>query len=233
MSTRASHAWKWMRRAILALVALELAYLIGGNAFLRQDWGRALLSRKPERLTASWQSAWTVVPGVVHLRGLELHGTSVRVAWQVRLDRGKTLISLPALLLRHLHVFTGEVEGAEVDVDLRPPPEHPQRRRWKRGWRVTLGGLHVQSLRRLRVGRFELSGNGTVHGWTRFQVRGPMVLRLQRLAFAGAKITEDGAVVARELEGFAHLRTGSFYTASPGRPVSGRKSNISALKPPI
>jgi hypothetical protein len=214
MSTRVTNAWKWLRRTVLALAALELAYVLVGNAFLRQDWGRELLSRKPEKLTASWQSAWTVVPGYVHVHGLELRGASVRVAWRVRLNRGTTLISLPSLLLRHLHFLAGEVRGAEVDVDLLPPPEHRRRYRWKRGWRVTLGGLHVRGLRRLRLGRFELSGNGSVRGWTRFQVRGPMVLRIQELRLEGAELANGGAVVARELNASASLSTTPYV---PGR----------------
>jgi len=211
MSSRASHPWKWLRRVLLTLAALELLYLIIGNSFLRQGWGRELLSRKPERLAASWQSAWTVVPGYVHVQGLNLRGTSVRVAWQVRLDRGTTLIWLPSLLTRHLHFLSGEASGAEIDVDLLPPPERPRRHRWKRGWRVTLADLHVQGLRRLRIGRYELSGDGSAHGWCRFQVRGPMSLRLGRLSLVGAELTKDGVVVAHDLEASASLRTTPFY----------------------
>ena len=44
------------------VVTLELLYLAGANGFLRTDWGRDTLNRKPEKLTITWKSAWTWLP---------------------------------------------------------------------------------------------------------------------------------------------------------------------------
>lgn len=191
---------QWARWLLVGLVALEVAYVVAGNSFLHHAWGRDLINRKPERLAVGWDRASTWLPGLVHVEGLDLDGSSRRVAWQAQMDRGTMLVWLPSLALRHFRVLWGRPEGVEVDVDMLPSPHEPRARTTKRGWRVTLGGLRLDDLRRVRTGGYELVGAGSLRGKARFEIRGPMELQVRRLLFDGAEVASGGVVVARDLE---------------------------------
>lgn len=189
--------WRW---ALVGLVGLELLYVLAGNSFLHQAWGRRLINRRPQKLSVSWESAWTWLPGLVSVRGLALGGTSRRVSWQARMDRGAMFIWLPSLALRHFHVLWGTPVGVEAGVDLIPPAEESEAPKHAEGWRVTLGGLDLTELRRVRLDGYELVGSGRLEGKASFQVRGPMELRIGRLLFDGAQFLSGGVVVARDLD---------------------------------
>jgi hypothetical protein len=211
---------RWARWLVSALVTLEVAYVAAGNSFLHHAWGRNLINRRPDRLSVSWDRGWTWLPGVVRIETLDVEGTSRRVAWKVRMDRGTMLVWLPSLALRHFDVLWGRPEGAEVDVEVLPPPEERKAPTRKRGWRVTLGGLGVEDLRRIRVGAYELAGSGRLDGKASFQVRGPMELHLDRLSFDGAEVTSAGTVVATGLD-----IDGGFDT-EPFRPGQDRVADL-------
>jgi len=199
MGSARRRVW-WTRWLVVAVVALELGYVVAGNSFLRHAWGRDLINRRPERLSVAWDRAYTWLPGLVHVKGLDLGGASRRVAWQARMDRGTMLVWLPSLARRHLRVLWGRPEGVEVDVGMLASPQEPRARRTKRGWRVTLGGLRLSDLRRIRTGGYELVGSGSLRGKANFEIRGPMELHVRRLLFDGAEVASGGAVVARDLD---------------------------------
>ena len=206
MSSR-RRAVAWARRLGLALVALELLYLLAGNLFLGTGWGRGVINRKPQTLSATWRSAWTSLPGLVHLQGLELGGASRRVSWHGTMERGHAWFWLPSLAARHVLILSGGATGVEVDVDVRPKSAPARSTSTRRGWRVTLGGMGFDDVRRLRVDDYELAGSGALRGWARFQVRGPMQLRLDRMAFRDAVVRSRGTEVARHLTVDAQLST--------------------------
>ena len=191
----------------MALVALELVYLVAGNLFLGTGWGRGVINRKPQTLSATWRSAWTSLPGLVHLQGLELGGSSRRVSWHGTMERGHAWFWLPSLAARHVLIVSGGAVGVEVDVDVRPKSTPARSASTRRGWRVTLGGMAFDDVRRLRVDDYELSGSGALRGWARFQVRGPMQLRLDRLEFRDAVVRSRGTEVARHLTVDSQLST--------------------------
>ena len=191
---------RWLRWGLVGLVGLECLYVIAANSFLHQSWGRTLVNRKPDKLSVSWESAWTWLPGLVHVEGLDLGGTSRRVAWKARMDRGTMLLWLPSLALKHVRVLWGRPAGVEAQIALLPPPEGPRPPKRERRWRVTLGGLALEDLRRIRVNEYELAGPGSVRGTMSFQVRGPMELHFDRLLFDGAQVLSGGTVVAQNLD---------------------------------
>jgi hypothetical protein len=189
-----------LARILLAsVVALELLYLAGANAFLATGWGRQALNRSSETLAVSWQRAWTWVPGLLHVRGLEVHGRARRAEWRTTIARGRMVVVLPALLRRHFHVVRGRVRGAEIETRTRPAPATPRRPKRGRAWRVSLEGLAVDSLGRLRVNDYEIRGAGQAAGWARFQVRGPVALELTALSFDNAVVLDSGEIAADAL----------------------------------
>lgn len=199
-----------VKLAVAAVVALYLAYLAGANGFLHSGWGRQLLNRKPERMAVSWRRAWTWLPGVVHVRELEIRGRARRAGWRTTVEGGRMVILLPSLLRRHLHLLGGDAHGAEIDIRVLPPPDTPRPSTRRRPWRVSLDGIAVEPLRVFRLNDHELRGAGRTRGRARFEVRGPVALDLASLSFKDAILRDAGQVAAEALRLDGRLRVDSF-----------------------
>ncbi len=195
------------RRIVIALAVvlalLEITYLLVGNSFLRGDWGAAAVNRKPEKFNATWEGGWTVLPGLLHVRGLHLRGQTRRARWSAHVDSGTLQVAVPALVGRHFRVHGAGARGVEVAVDVLPKPDAPRPpRKSKRGWRVTLDDIALSQIRSLRVGDLHLqtpgsqggaesgtaAGSGSGHGSVFFEIRGPMRLDLDHLRVSGATL---------------------------------------------
>jgi hypothetical protein len=115
-----------LRRLVLALGFLALAvypvFLIAANGYLRsQDLGRRL-SRHPERLSVSYESAWTSWPGVIHVRGFEIRNQTRTAQWWARMDRATFRLRLLDLGRRELVV--DHLSGSGVTFHLRRRLDH-------------------------------------------------------------------------------------------------------------
>ena len=196
--------------AVCAVAGLELLYLVAANGFLRSEWGRQTLNRKPEKLAVSYQSAWTWLPCVVHVRGLEIRGRARRGEWRTVVDSGRMAILLPSLLRRHFRLLRGEAVGAEIEIRTLPPPDTPGPATRQRPWRISLDGLTIEPLRVFRLDDYELAGAGRATGWAHFQVRGPVELDLTSLSFADAVLLDGGEVAADALRLDGRLRVDPF-----------------------
>ena len=205
----------WLRWAGIGVATFLVVYAIAGNVLLRTEWGRGLLNRKPEKLTLSWDHASTWIPGLVHVEGLEMQGKSRRVAWRATLDDGRAWICLPSLAMRHFRLLSLNGTGVEVGMDLLPKPDTPRPKKKKRGWKITLGGLGLEDVRKLRVGQYVLAGPASVAGKASFQIRGPMRLGLKRLYYEDAKILSEGREVARDVDIEAEVNTRPLVVTDP------------------
>ncbi len=199
----AGSAFGWARRVLVAVAilvaAVVLGYLIGANWFLNSSWGKARLNRKPEKLSMSWERAWTVIPGLVHLTQFDLAGRARRATWETHMDSGRVWIWLPSLARRHMRVVSGSGRGVSVAVDTLPPPTTPRPERLRRGWRISLDRLQLDEIGRLRMNEYSLTGPGRILGGAFFEVRGPMRLDLGRLHFPEAQLAAGDAVVAESV----------------------------------
>jgi hypothetical protein len=196
---------RWPRRLALALIALELVYLVAGNVFLRSEAGMGVMNRRPEKVRVGYQSAWTPLPGLVRVSALELGGESRRVRWRTTIDRAWTWIWIPSLALQHVRIVSATPSGVDLDIEILPPSEEP--RRPGRGWKVTLGGLRTDDLRRLRVDEYEIVSDGELRGWIQFQVRGPLELDVDRLRFEDGVLRRADRTLAERLRLEAELTT--------------------------
>ena len=112
---------------VVGIVALLVVHAVAVNLLLRARIEQAL-SRRPELLSVSWDSAWTIVPGVVHVRGLDIRKQNRHVQWSAHLDSARAHVSLAGLLGRRLSF--GSIEGDGLQVHLRfragERPEDPE-----------------------------------------------------------------------------------------------------------
>ena len=107
----------WARRLVAGAVLLAALYLLAANLFLLPSVGPSLISRRPERFRLGWQSAWSVWPGEVRFRGLEIRGNQPRVRWWITAEQGTARIDLAALLRREVRIEHLRAAGVRSQTD--------------------------------------------------------------------------------------------------------------------
>lgn len=180
------------RRLLLAgavgLAVLAAGYLVGVNAYLRSGRLERALGRDADHFFVRNASAWTVWPGVVHLRGLELHGQSRTVQWWVRIDGATMALDLPRLLRRELVAASLDASGVAFRLRRRPeaipgaappdqtppipgllntpaPPEAPEAGvPAPASWRIRLAGVTLKRLREFWIGGYRFAGDASAAG---------------------------------------------------------------------
>lgn len=108
--------------ALLALLAVPIAHFILANLFLATGV-HALVNRKPEKFQADWTFAYTIWPGTIYFRNLEMRGRNRSVVWSASLEQGSGRIALGDLFSRNLVV--DDLEGSGFRFLIRPRVEKP------------------------------------------------------------------------------------------------------------
>lgn len=210
--------WLWTLGGI-ALGLLSL-YGIGANLFLRSPAAQRWMFRHPDRLQVTWEQAWTVWPGRVHLETVEIRGQDRRLQWWASLDRATVSVDLSALAWRTFHARS--IGGMGVEVRLRhrlapeasPPtgpdgtvltPEIPGLDPWtgphapvsggsppdrRPGWTIHLEGVDLARLREVWIDRYRLAGAGRLRGSMELRVRGDLSVEQARIGIGEGRLTE-------------------------------------------
>jgi len=119
-----------LRATAIGVAATYVLYLLVGNALLNSGYGQSIANRMPEKLVASWGSAWTLYPGHVHARDVRLAGHVRHTVWSVQADSVRGRIALFPLLAREVRVpalVATDVSGGATRIDVERVP--PSRRR--------------------------------------------------------------------------------------------------------
>lgn len=178
---------------LLAALALYPLYLVAGNWYLRSGDLEKRLNRRPERLLIQTGSAWTVLPGVIHVRDFRIRNQTRTAQWWASMDRGTFELRLFNLRDREL-VITGlkgsgvsfrlrrRVDGREwtrpLRAELQPPvpglsnpperpPEkiYPKKQRARRDpWRIRLAQVDLDAVREIWIDEFRFAGEARVAG---------------------------------------------------------------------
>jgi hypothetical protein len=117
----------------LAAIALYPLYLVAGNWYLRSGDLERRLNRRPERLLIEAGTAWTLWPGVIHVRDFRIRNQTRTAQWWASMDSGVFELNLFDLRDREL-VITG-LKGNGVDFRLR---RRADGRKWSRPLRMDL-----------------------------------------------------------------------------------------------
>lgn len=199
---------KLFLRSLLGLVfgiaILWPLYLVIANVWLHRGGLERILNRRPERLSIHWESAWTVWPGVVHVRGFEMRNQTRTFQWWLAVDSGTVDVDLWDLQDRELLLGPLHGSGAafrlrrrldaprrerEGRPDLYPPipglanppepkPEdlYPPRRR-REPWHVRITGVQLEDVREVWIEEFRFAGKARVAGG--FDVRARQRVEVQ------------------------------------------------------
>lgn len=97
-------------RVVMVLAGLELVYAIGANAFLRSS-GVVALVQGADGVKLDYESAYSIVPGHVHVRKLRLRFEDYNVQFQVYVEKGTLDIGLTELLHKKFHAYSLLADG--------------------------------------------------------------------------------------------------------------------------
>jgi hypothetical protein len=107
--------------ALLAAVgALEVAYVAAGLYLVRSGQVERWINKHPEKLRVTFDSAWTVIPGVVHFRGFRIVQQGRGSQLEGVVDRGWGVVELLELPARRIHVVGLRAHGVEFRLRRRP-----------------------------------------------------------------------------------------------------------------
>jgi hypothetical protein len=122
---------KFLTRLLLALafglVVLWPLYLVAANVWLHQGGLEKMLNRRPERLAIHWDSAWTLWPGVVHVRGFTVRNQTRVFQWWLAVDRG--VVDVDVWNLQDRELLLGPLHGSGASFRLRRRLDAPPRAR--------------------------------------------------------------------------------------------------------
>lgn len=103
-----------LKTLLLATLVLELAYVLLANALLLG--APSVASLDPDTFRIAFR-AWTLVPGIVHVRDLRVQGQDRYVQWEVTIPSARAKVDLGALASQRLRIERGS--GADVAFRLR------------------------------------------------------------------------------------------------------------------
>lgn len=198
-----------LKKLLLSLALLAGLYLAAANLFLAPPIGPWAINRRPQRLRVTWDRAWSLLPGQVHVRGLKVEGHAGAVDWWVSAERGSGWIDLPGLFWKRFRVlgFSGDgVRSSTVRRAAASLAQKPARapRRWP--WRVEMRDVSLTDVREIGWNGFRLEGDGAAHGAFSLILGGDFTLSPTTLRMPGARLLGKTAAVVRDLDVRADLR---------------------------
>ena len=101
----------------LGLAAVTLLYLAGMNVFLRTRLFRSVITSDSGSLRIDYVSAYSLVPGRIHVEGLTIRGRDSSVEWILAIDRCDFRQSFFDLLRRRFHA--DHVRGSGLSMRVR------------------------------------------------------------------------------------------------------------------
>jgi len=225
---------------LLALVAGWALWLVGVNWFLGSDLIASVIGRRPERLLVEWSEARSFVPGRFTVRDLRVRGQNRFMQWEVEGEELELSVDLFALIGKSFSASDVSGRGlqfrmrrrphegvelpgidafpeiAGLDITTREAP--PTNRKTNPGWRIELADLDLAEFDQIWIDSYNLSGNGTVTGDFRFQIRGEMDSDEVQLEWSGGALARGRLMRSRATaRGVAALNFGDCMSYAVAR----------------
>ena len=107
--------------AVFTVAGLWVAYLLAMNVFVRTHLFRDLIGADPGSLLVEYASAYSILPGRIHVEDLRMRGRDSNVEWILVIDRCDFRLSFGDLLHRRFHADDVHGDGLSFRVRLREP----------------------------------------------------------------------------------------------------------------
>jgi len=108
----------------VAILAVELLYLVAINLFLSTSLFEKVLDGDPTTIDIHFARAWSLVPGSIHAERLSIRGRDSHVEWILRLDRVDFRVSFLGFARKQFHVLSAR--GSGIAFRLRQRVESPR-----------------------------------------------------------------------------------------------------------
>ncbi|RLE25926.1 MAG: hypothetical protein DRJ65_06695 [Acidobacteria bacterium] len=186
------------RRLVRLALGAWAIYLVAGNLFVATPIGQNLIAPHPERFTIHWGRAWTVLPGLVHVRDLKIRQHSQDIVWHLTIDRAVTGINILALPFKTFHAVLPRVRGVEVEVE-KASTTMPPTGKTKPGFRILLSGTGVKDIRFMDFFGIHIEGEELrIGGGLDTTARGPLGIPRARVRIKTGQVTHEGVALATD-----------------------------------
>ena len=191
---------KWARTVVRVAVALWLLYLVAGALFTFTPIGQSIIAPHPERCSVTWDLAWTIIPGIAHVRGLEVKQHTRDVLWSLHVDRATTGVNLFALPFKTFHAILPRATGVTTTLK-KAPTNLPPRDTKKTGFRLLFQGISAKDIRSVDLHAVHIDGDGfTVRGTLDTTARGPFGIPRAKVTLEGGRVVYGGQSVVTDLK---------------------------------
>ena len=102
-----------------AVAGIIVLYLAAMNTFLETTAFRSLINFDPDTFRIEYRSAYSIVPGSVHVDALQIRGRDGSVEWILELDRCDFRVSFVDLARRRFHAHRVRGDGLSLRARLR------------------------------------------------------------------------------------------------------------------
>jgi len=186
----------WLQKALVAIVLVEVTYLVLINVALSLPVTQTLVNRiKPEKFFVHWEQAWSWYPFRVHARGISANGQTSSQQWQVDTSAASASIDILPFLWRTVKVsavvaqdieyfqrprpradkdyaairqYFPSIRDRAVDttVPVRPP------KKTATGWKVVVADAHASGQHHVWIHQLQSTLSGTLQTDVNYQSRG-------------------------------------------------------------
>src|ERR1700722_344224 len=106
----------WLRRAAWGLAIAWAVYLLAMNVFVRTQRARSLMSGHPMSLRVEYASAYSIIPGHIHVTDLHIRGRDSNIEWILVLDRCDFTVHFADFIHRRFHAEDVRGDGLSLRV---------------------------------------------------------------------------------------------------------------------
>ncbi len=221
---------RWLRRSLLALALVEIAYVLAFEWAARSGNLAQWVNRRPEKIAISFVQAHSYFPFWVRATGLELHGQTPRQRWRLLADQAGGWISPLGLLRRTVRFTCADAAGGEFWLRREQPlpagPEEaavatlaaarearmpplaalpalavPRPPTTKPKWSFELPHIAASGFREVWLGQLRLDGEIGARGSFAMYSGHELGVGPSRIEFADTRASIGDAEVGRELVG--------------------------------
>lgn len=112
-----SRVVRFARAIAWVVLGAAVLYLVAINVFVRTRLFRDVIGSDPGSLLVDYRSAYSILPGRIHVEGLRIRGRDSHVEWILTIDRCDFDVSF--LQLAHKKFHASHVEGDGVSLRMR------------------------------------------------------------------------------------------------------------------
>ncbi|HEX4922789.1 MAG TPA: hypothetical protein VFV50_01845 [Bdellovibrionales bacterium] len=222
-------------RLILLLFILEASYVAAGNYFIRSDMLVDILNKNTNKTFIGYEEAWTLLPGLAHVKGFTLRNQDKNVQWRFTIERATVSINLLWLPFRRLNITKLNAEGVRFHLRTQKAIEaekpglpdipgftgdipEPSKTDPSKRFRFVINNITISQLSEIWVEDYRFNGRaeaaGSFYVWPKreFDVKGA------EIRFIDGQVLVLGQPVAETLKGSIKTVIGMFPTETKKGP---------------